>query len=178
MLKTILIATPLAVALLGFVIAIQPAAFRITRSAKLSASPAELFAQVNDFQRWRAWSPWEGLDPALKRHYSGNSTGPGAVYSWAGNGQVGEGRMTILESRPNDFIRIRLEFLKPLAATHTAEFDFKPEGDQTVVTWRMFGERKFLAKAFGLVMNFDTLLGEQFERGLKRLQSAVEAVHQ
>ena len=134
MLKIVLIAVPIAVALLGLVIAIQPGAFRITRSARLSAPAAELFAVVNDFRRWKAWSPWEGLDPALKRNYSGSSAGAGAIYSWAGNSQAGEGLMTILESQPNDFIRIRLEFLKPFAATHTAEFNFKPEGDQTIVT--------------------------------------------
>ena len=178
MLKIVLIAVPIAVALLGLVIAIQPGAFRITRSARLSAPAAELFAVVNDFRRWKAWSPWEGLDPALKRNYSGSSAGAGAIYSWAGNSQAGEGRMTILESQPNDFIRIRLEFLKPFAATHTAEFNFKPEGDQTIVTWSMFGERNFLAKVFGLVMNFDKMIGGQFERGLTQMQSAVEAVRE
>ena len=81
-----------------------------------------MFAQVNDFQNWRAWSPWERLDPALKRSYDGPASGTGAKYAWIGNRNVGEGRMTIVDSRPGELVRIKLEFRRPFAATNTAEF--------------------------------------------------------
>jgi hypothetical protein len=175
MLKIILIALPLVIAVLGTIVALQSSEFRVVRSAILSAPAQALFALVNDFHRWEAWSPWEKLDPALKRSYDGAPAGVGAVYSWVGNNQVGEGRMTILESNPNDLIRIRLEFLKPFAATHTAEFTFKPEGDRTRVTWNMFGEKNFLSKAIGLFMNMDKMIGDNFEQGLAQLESAAKA---
>ncbi|MGB7838428.1 MAG: SRPBCC family protein, partial [Terrimicrobiaceae bacterium] len=149
--------------------------FRVVRSAILSAPAQALFALVNDFHRWEAWSPWEKLDPALERSYDGAPAGVGAVYSWVGNNHVGEGRMTILESHPNDLIRIKLEFLKPFAATHTADFTFKPEGDRTRVTWNMFGEKNFLSKAIGLFMNMDKMIGNNFEQGLAQLESAAKA---
>ena len=174
MLKIILIALPLVIAALGTIVALQSSEFRVVRSAILSAPAQALFALVNDFHRWEAWSPWEKLDPALERSYDGSPAGVGAVYSWVGNNQVGEGRMTILESNPNDLIRIKLEFLKPFAATHTAEFTFKPEGDRTRVTWNMFGEKNFLSKAIGLFMNMDKMIGDNFEQGLAQLESAAK----
>ena len=175
MLKIILIALPLVIAVLGIIVALQSSEFRVVRSAILSAPAQALFALVNDFHRWEAWSPWEKLDPALERSYDGAPAGVGAVYSWVGNNQVGEGRMTILESHPNDIIRIKLEFLKPFAAIHTAEFTFKPEGDRTRVTWNMFGEKSFLSKAIGLFMNMDKMIGDNFEQGLAELESAAKA---
>ena len=175
MLKIILIALPLVFAVLGTIVALQSSEFRVVRSAILSAPAQALFALVNDFHRWEAWSPWEKLDPALERSYDGAPAGVGTVYSWVGNNQVGEGRMTILESHPNDLIRIKLEFLKPFAATHTADFTFKPEGDRTRVTWNMFGEKNFLSKAIGLFMNMDKMIGDNFEQGLAQLESAAKA---
>jgi hypothetical protein len=175
MLKIILIALPILIAVLGIVVAMQPSEFRVVRTAALSAPAQALFAQVNDFHIWEAWSPWEKLDPALRRTYEGAPAGTGAIYSWVGNNQVGEGRMTIIESHPNDFIRIKLEFLKPFAATHTAEFTFKPEGDRTQVTWSMFGERNFLSKAIGLFMNMDKMIGDNFEQGLAQMGSTAAA---
>ncbi|MGA7391743.1 MAG: SRPBCC family protein [Terrimicrobiaceae bacterium] len=175
MLKIILIALPLVIAVLGTIVALQSSEFRVVRSAILSAPAQALFALVNDFHRWEAWSPWEKLDPALERSYDGAPAGVGAVYSWVGNNHVGEGRMTILESHPNDLIRIKLEFLKPFAATHTADFTFKPEGDRTRVTWNMFGEKNFLSKAIGLFMNMDKMIGDNFEQGLAQLESAAKA---
>ena len=175
MIQIILIALAAIVLVFVAIVAIQPSEFRIARTATISAPAPAVFAQVNDFHKWEEWSPWEKVDPALKRTYEGAPAGTGAIYSWAGNNQIGEGRMTITESRPSDLIRIKLEFLKPFAATHTAEFTFKPEGDQTAVTWSMTGKNKFIAKGIGLLMNMDKMIGGQFERGLVQMKSVVEA---
>jgi len=155
--------------------AFAPKAFRIERSATIKAPASAVFAQVNDFQNWRAWSPWEKLDPALKRSYAGPAAGPGSQYAWIGNRKVGEGRMTILDSRAGELIRIKLEFFKPFAATNTAEFTFKPEGNQTGVRWSMFGEKNFVAKAVHLFMNMDKMIGGQFEKGLSSMKAVAEA---
>ncbi|HEY6367974.1 MAG TPA: SRPBCC family protein [Candidatus Binatia bacterium] len=175
MLKKIFIG--IAVILVAFVVivALQPSDFRIVRSINISAPPAMVFAQVNDFHNWEAWSPWAKLDPAAKATFEGPSAGEGAIFRWVGNEEVGEGNMTITESRPSDLIRIKLEFLKPFAATNTAEFTFKPEGNRTVVTWSMFGTNNFIAKAFCLFMNMDEMVGGQFEKGLASMKSVTEA---
>jgi Polyketide cyclase / dehydrase and lipid transport len=174
MLKIILISLAVILIVFVVVVAIQSSEFRLARSTAISAPPPAVFAQVNDFHKWEAWNPWGKIDPAMKQAYEGAPAGTGALYTWAGNNEVGEGRMTIIESRPNELIRIKLEFFKPFAATNIAEFTFKPERNQTAVTWSMFGEKNFMAKAVHLFMNMDKMIGGQFEKGLVSMKSIVE----
>ena len=165
----IILILALAIGALLTVIALQPSRFHIARSATIPAPAPAVFVQISDFRNWQNWSPWEGIDSSLKRTYEGPTSGTGATYAWVGDRQVGEGRMTIIESRPSELIRIRLEFFKPFAATHTAEFLLKPEGNNTTVTWSMSGEKNFVAKGFSLLMNMDKTIGGQFETGLQQL---------
>lgn len=170
----ILIVVAVAIVVLVAVIAMRPSDFRITRSASIVAPTAVVFGQVNDFHKWEAWSPWAKMDPTAKTTYEGPAAGNGAIFRWAGNNKVGEGNMTIIESRPNELVQIKLEFLKPFTATHTAEFTFKPEGAQTIVTWSMYGKNNFMAKAVGLFMNCDKMIGGQFEQGLADMKAIAE----
>lgn len=175
MIIDVLMALAAIVIVLIVVVAMQPAEFRITRKAAVNAPGSAVFAQVNDFHKWEAWSPWAKMDPAAKNTFEGAAAGVGAVFKWAGNNKVGEGCMTLMESRPSELIRIKLEFLKPFKATNTAEFSFKPEGNQTQVSWSMSGRNNFLGKAVGLFMNCDKMIGGQFEKGLEAMKAVVEA---
>jgi Polyketide cyclase / dehydrase and lipid transport len=157
------------------VVALQPSHYHIERSATMNAPAAMVFAQVNDFHKWDAWSPWAKLDPTMKQSYEGAPAGTGAVYSWVGNSQVGEGRMTITDSHPSDLVKIKLEFIKPWAATNATNFSFRPQGNQTAVTWTMDGDNNFVGKAFGLFMNMDKMIGADFEKGLAQMKSVAEA---
>ena len=175
MVKLILIALAVIIAVLAVVVALQPAEFRVARSATMSAPAPVIFAQVDDLHKWEAWNPWQKKDPAMKLTFAGPPAGFGASYSWAGNNEVGEGRLTITESRPGDLVRIKLEFMKPFAATNTAEFTFKPEGDKTAVTWSMEGKNNFFAKAINLCLNMDKMVGGEFEKGLADMKKVAEA---
>ncbi len=175
MLTYVLIGIAVVLVLLLLLIAMQPATFSVARSARVAAPPPRVFAHVNDLRAWEAWSPWARLDPAMKTTYEGPPSGAGAIYTWSGNSQVGEGRITITESRPSDLIRIKLQFVRPFACTNDVEFTFVPEGGQTVVTWSMTGPKNFMAKAMHLVMNIDKMCGGQFEQGLAQLKAVVEA---
>jgi polyketide cyclase/dehydrase/lipid transport protein len=175
MLVKILIVLAVIVVGLAAVIALQPARYRVSRSITIAAPAPVVFAQVNDFHNWSAWSPWEKVDPAMKRTYSGPPAGAGATYAWVGNREVGEGRMAIAESHPSDRIRVDLEFVKPFAGTSVAEFMFRPESDRTVVTWSMTGDKNFIAKAIHLVMNMDRMIGDQFDKGLAAMKTVAEA---
>jgi hypothetical protein len=170
---------PLAIAAVVLVflifVALQPAEFRISRTATITAPPSAVFLHINDLHKWEAWNPWGKIDPAMTRSYEGAPAGVGAITSWAGNSEVGEGRMTITGSRPGDLVQIKLEFLKPFKATNTAEFTFKPEGNQTSVTWSMSGTKNFMMKAVHLFMNMDKMVGGQFEKGLADMKAVVEA---
>lgn len=170
----ILIAVVIVVLGLAAFVATRPAEFRVTRTATYAAPAPAVFAQVNELRKWEAWSPWAKKDPQMKQAYEGPAAGAGAVASWVGNKDVGEGRMSIVESRPAELIRFKLEFFKPFAATHTAEFTFKPAGNQTAVTWSMSGQNNFIAKALHLVFDMDKMVGGDFEAGLASLKTIVD----
>ncbi|HSU13039.1 SRPBCC family protein [Longimicrobium sp.] len=161
-------------ALLAFA-ATRPDTFRVERSATISAPAARIFPHLDDFHRWSAWSPWEKIDPALKRTWSGAEHGPGAVYGWEGNSKVGQGRMEIVESDAPSRLRIQLDFLKPFEAHHTAVFTMVPESGGTRVTWAMHGNHTFATKVMCLFMPMDRMVGPDFERGLANLKSVAES---
>jgi hypothetical protein len=166
------------VAIFCVVVAMQPAHFRVERSATMNAPPPVVFNQVNDFHKWDTWSPWAKLDPNMKTNFEGAPAGNGAVYSWTGNSDVGEGRMTITDSKPAELIKIKLDFIKPFAASSDTVFSFKPQGNQTAVTWTMDGDNNFIGKAFCLFMNMDKMVGGDFEKGLAQMKTTAEKAAQ
>ncbi|ODU02612.1 MAG: polyketide cyclase [Planctomycetes bacterium SCN 63-9] len=156
------------------VVAMRPNTFRVERSTSIDAPPSAVFGQVNEFRKWQTWSPWEKLDPAMKKSFEGPASGVGSIYAWDGNDQAGAGKLTILESRPDELVRIKLEFTRPMEDVCTTEFAFKPEGKQTRVTWVMSGEHTFLSKAVCMFMNMDKMIGGDFEEGLARMKKIAE----
>lgn len=174
MLKKILIGLAVLVALFVVVVAMQPSDFRVERGATVTAPPAEVFAQVNDLRKWDAWSPWAKLDPNAKISFEGPEAGQGAAMSWAGNDKVGEGKMTIVESRPDDAVKLKVDFVKPYEGSSNSEFGFKPEGDKTEITWTMTAHHNFLEKAMCLVMNGKKMISDDMDKGLAQMKSVIE----
>jgi hypothetical protein len=172
MIKKILLGLAAALLILLIVAALQPAEFRVERSASIAAPPVALFDQVNDHKKFQVWNPWAKMDPESKTTYSGPDSGVGAVASWDGK-KVGAGSATITESKPGELVRQRMDWLKPMEGTSTVEFTFKPDGDKTIVTWTMFGENNFAGKLFGLFMDMDKMCGPEFEKGLADLEKIV-----
>jgi len=174
MLETIAIAAVvLTGALLAFA-ATKPHTFRLQRSITINAPPEKIFSLINDFKSWVAWSPWEKMDPALKRTYSGAAQGQRAVYEWNGNNQVGQGRMEITESAPSSRIKIQLDFFKPFEAHNTAEFSLAGRDGSTNVTWAMYGPQPFMMRIMGVFCSPERMVGPQFETGLASLKTISE----
>ena len=172
----ILIGALVVVAAIVAVVVTRPGEYRVARTTTIAAPPAVVFAQINDFHKWEAWNPWAKMDPTMKQTYAGEPSGVGAVYTWAGNKEVGEGRMTIVQSRPNEEVKVQLDFFKPFAGTSVATFTLLPQGaDQTQVTWSMEGHNNFMAKAVHMVINMDRMIGGQFEKGLAAMKTAAES---
>ena len=165
----------LVVVIFCVVVALQPSHYHIERAATVNAPAAIVFNQVNDFHKWDTWSPWAKLDSNMKQSYEGAPAGTGAMYSWTGNNQVGQGRMTITDSKPSELVKIKLEFIKPWTATNLTDFIFAPQGNQTSVKWTMDGDNTFMGKAFGLFMNMDKMVGGDFEKGLAQMKAVTEA---
>jgi hypothetical protein len=175
MVRKILIGIAAIVVLFILLVSTRPSTFHIERSLAMSAPPQTAFAQVNDFHAWSAWSPWEKMDPQMKKTFDGASSGVGAVYAWTGNDKVGEGKMTIEKSTVPSLVGIKLEFFKPFAATNTATFTFAPASEGTKVTWAMDGENNFVGKAFSMFMDMDKMVGADFERGLASMKTLAES---
>jgi uncharacterized protein YndB with AHSA1/START domain len=174
MIKKILIGIAALILIFLIVVALQAGPFKISRSATVSAAPAAVFEQVNDFHKWDAWSPWAKLDPAMKTTFEGPASGEGSTYGWTGDSKVGEGKMTVVKSQSPELVVIRLEFIKPMAQVSMTEFNFKPEGQGTAVTWSMSGTNNFIGKAFCMFMNMEKIIGPDFEKGLAELKTVAE----
>jgi len=166
----------IAVLVIGILVvaAMRPASFAVQRSAEMRAAPSAIYPLIADFREWPRWSPWEKLDPNMRRTLSGAASGTGAVYAWEGSSKVGAGRMEIRDVAPPSKVVIQLDFIKPFEGHNVTEFALVPKGDSTDVQWAMRGPATFMMKLMGLFMNMDKMIGRDFERGLANLKAAVE----
>lgn len=155
--------------------ATRPKNFRVQRSVTMHASPERIFPLINDFQSWPLWSPYEKLNPAMKRTYTGPRSGPGAASSWDGNSKAGAGKMEIVSLVPASKLVVKLDFSRPFEGHNTAEFTLDRAGDNTTVTWAMFGPQNFMLKLISIFMNMDRLMGKEFEEGLHNLKTLTES---
>jgi uncharacterized protein YndB with AHSA1/START domain len=174
MLKIIAIVIVVLVAGVLILAATKPDTFRVQRAASIKAPPEKIFALINDFNRWGAWSPWEKKDPTMKRTFGAATSGKGAVYAWDGNKDVGQGRMEIAESVPPSKVALKLDFVKPFEAHNLVEFTLEPKGDATSVTWAMQGDTPYFAKIIHVFINMDKMVGKDFEAGLANLKANAE----
>ena len=166
----------LAVLVIAFIIIVssRPDTFRVARSLSIAAPPSLIFRHLNNQQKVGEWSPWMKLDSNAKQSFSGPEEGVGSAVTWDGNNQVGAGTSTIIESKSDELVKFRLDFLRPFKGTNTAEIALEPEGSNTLVTWSMYGNANFMSKAVGLFMNCDKMCGDQFNLGLQQLKTLVE----
>ena len=173
-LKRLLIGLVLLIATFLVVVWLQPDDYRLTRQTVIAAPAAAIFAQVNDLQKWENWSPWAKLDPNAKVTFSGPQSGQGASFKWDGNDKIGAGTMTITESKPNERVATRTDFVKPFEGTSSADFVFSQTGERTNVIWTTAGTHSFISKAICLVMSMERMLGPDFEKGLAQLKQVAE----
>lgn len=160
-------------AILG-VAATRPDTFRVQRTISVKAPPEKIFALINDFHQWGSWSPYENLDPVMKRTFSGAASGKGAAYAWEGSSKVGAGRMEISDASPPSKVIIKLDFIKPIEGHNIAEFSVDTQGDASNVTWAMYGPSPYVAKVMGMFFSMDSMVGKDFEAGLANLKSVAE----
>lgn len=157
-------------------VAMQPAAYTVSREARIAAPPDVVFPHINSLKAWNAWSPWAKKDPAAKITYGGPESGVGAQFSWAGNREVGAGTMTIVDSRPASHVGLTLDFTEPMAGRSTVALDLVPQDSATNVTWSIRGESGFVARAFMMAMGIklEKMIGDEYEQGLANLKALVE----
>jgi uncharacterized protein YndB with AHSA1/START domain len=175
MIKKILLGLVAVIVIFLIVVVLRPADFHVQRSATIAAPARALFEQVNDHHKFAVWNPFMKLDPNVKNTYSGPDSGVGAVCAWDGNNDIGAGSATITESKPGELVRMRMDWIRPMAGVATVDFTFKPDGDKTIVTWAMYGKNGFMGKLVSLFMDCDKMCGPPFEQGLADLGNIVTA---
>jgi uncharacterized protein YndB with AHSA1/START domain len=168
----ILLAVLIVIAI-GF-IAMQPSAFSIERSTEIAAPAEVIFPHLDSPKAMDVWSPFVKMDPEQTITHDGPERGVGAAESWEGP-EAGAGRLEITAVKPNEEVEMRLDFRKPMRATHRATFTLTPAAEATRVAWRMEGENGFVAKAASLFMDMDKMVGGEFEKGLADLKELAEA---
>lgn len=173
MLKRILIAVVILIAILLIWAATRPDTFSVQRTISINATPARIEPLISDLHNWSSWSPFEKYDPAMKKTFSGAERGKGAVYEWEGNSRAGKGRMEITSVSPS-LVAIKLDFIKPFEGHDSVEFTLEPHGQSTNVTWAMHGENRYIAKVMGLFMSMDKMIGREFDTGLASLKAVAE----
>ena len=154
--------------------ATKPDSFRIERSTTIKAPPEKVFALINDFHQWEAWSPWEKIDPSIKRTYRGPRSDVGAVYEWAGNKDIGQGRMEIIESSALSKVSLKLDFVTPFEAHNFVDFTLTPQGDSTKVTQAMYGPSPYVSKLMTIFFSMEKMVGSKYEEGLADLKKLAE----
>lgn len=174
MLKKIFSILAALIAVVLLLAATKPDTFQVRRSASFKAAPDSIWPYLDDFHNWPAWSPWERMDTAMTRTYSGAPNGVGAVYAWSGNKKVGTGRMEITGAGPDSSLTIALDFLAPFEAHNTTHFSLAPAGDSTTVTWTMSGPSTYMSKLMSVFVSMDRMVGPDFEAGLANLKHVVE----
>jgi hypothetical protein len=154
--------------------ATKPDQFAVQRATSIGAVPDRVFPLINDFKNWGSWSPYEKKDPAMKRTFSGEESGKGAVYEWDGNAQVGKGRIEIIDAAAPSRVTIKLDMIKPMEGHNVVNFTLEPRGGATQLTWAMRGSYAYIAKLMGLFCDMDKMIGKDFEAGLANLKALAE----
>jgi len=172
--KTISIIIVAAIGLLLAYAATRPNSFRVERATTIAAPAEKLFPLINDMHRFNTWNPYNRKDPAMQGVYSGPAVGPGAVFDFHGNKEVGRGRIGITASTTPSEITMQLDMLEPFEGHNVVTFSLGPEGSRTRVTWAMHGPSPFIARLMGIFFNMDQMIGKDFEAGLANLKALAE----
>ncbi len=173
MMYYILLGVFVVIGIMAFIASTKPDDWTVQRQETIPGAPAKVFAYLDDPRKFLEWSPWSKLDPAMKVACGGPASGAGANFTWEGNSKVGAGKMTIMESRPNDRVRCQLDFYKPMKCTNEQDFELKPEGSRTLVTWTISGKAPFYFKLILVFASADRMMGDNLESGLANLKAVV-----
>lgn len=175
MIKKILLGLGAALIVFLIYVSTKPSAFHYERSAVINASAEKIYPYLNNFKIGGQWSPYEKMDPSMKKTYSGPEMGVGAKMDFDGNKDVGSGHLEILKVEPNSLVELRLEMLKPMHASNLIQYKLTPEGTGTRFTWSMSGEGGFMGKLVSVLIDCEKMVGDQFSQGIENLKAIVES---
>lgn len=172
--KNLLIAFAVILVIASVGIYFLPNTYTLTNSIVINRSPELVYAQVADFNKWAAWSPWQEKEPNAKVTYEGTGGAEGHKMSWEGK-KVGEGSMTLVAAAENESLVCTDVFVKPMKATAKDYWHFGTDSNGTKVTWITTGGLKYpFGRLFGLAVY--KVVGDTERHGLENLKKVCEAI--
>jgi effector-binding domain-containing protein len=174
MLRKILVIFVVVLALVALIGLLLPRNIHVQRSITIARPASLIYATVNSFQLFPQWSPWQSLDPNMHQTMEGARDGVGAKLVWSGNDKVGSGTQVITASTANQSVASDIDFGKMGKAKSTLVM--APQASSSRVTWMLDIDMGAgpIGRYFGLLM--DGMIGKDFETGLSRLKTLVEAM--
>ena len=139
----------------------------VNKSLIIDAKPDVIFPVLNDLHHWEKWSPWVIAEPDAKLSVDKD----GKYHEWEGN-VIGSGNLRIVEEKVDAQIKMDLTFLKPWKSIATTEIILHPQGDKTLVVWKMQSSLPFFL--FWMKKQMEVYVGMDYDRGLLLLKDLIE----
>jgi hypothetical protein len=163
------------IVIIAILAAIAPKTFSVERSTVIKCPRNDVFNYVRLHSKRGEWNPWDEKDPNMKKEFEGVDGAVGSSYRWDGNKDVGSGIQTIKSMVENERIDSELQFLKPWKSTSDAYLILEDaENGTTNVRWGINGKNKVPMNIMMLFMNFDKMIGTDFDQGLNKLKGILE----
>jgi effector-binding domain-containing protein len=150
-----------------------PREAHVERSVAIARPPCTVYALVDGWGRFTAWSPWSEQDPSTTYEYSGPAEGVGAAMSWKSE-ELGDGAQQITAAKDCESVDVTVAFEGMGESPQTWRLEARDGG--TVATWGMTVElgNNPLMRVMGTQM--DSMIGPDFDRGLAKLKALAETL--
>jgi uncharacterized protein YndB with AHSA1/START domain len=164
-------------AFLFLLIAFLPKNYSVSRSITIQKPKSEVFDYLKLLKNQDNFSKWAKMDPYMTKEFRGEDGKVGFISIWESkNDDVGKGEQEIIAIQDGEKIEYELRFQKPFESTSKAYFLIESESEYTTkVTWGIEGKMSYPMNALLLVMNFDKMVGDDFEEGLLNLQKILDS---
>jgi ribosome-associated toxin RatA of RatAB toxin-antitoxin module len=139
----------------------------------ISCPPNQVYTMVNNLKNWEKWSPWMEKDPTMKLSYNDSTSNAGAYYTWAGNSDVGFGKLAIVSNTENQQINMMLNYADHDAAA--CAFNIEPNESGSKIVWSVVADypknwfvKNFLGGYMYMMMNH--FMQKDFGRGIENIE--------
>ena len=150
--------------------------YAVERDIVIIKPKSEVFDYLKILRNQDNFSKWATVDPEMKKTYSGTDGTIGFISAWASdNDQVGVGEQEIVKLTEGDRIDYELRFFKPFKAINFAYMKIEVISEnETKVKWGFKGTMDYPSNFMLLFMNFERIIGDDFQTGLEKLKSILE----
>lgn len=150
--------------------------YAVEESIVINKPKSEVFGYIKHLKNQDNFSKWATMDPHMKKTYRGTDGTVGFVSAWeSDNENVGAGEQEILKITEGERMDFELRFLKPFESTQVAYMTTETVSEnKTKVKWGFSGKMSYPMNLMMLFMDFEEMIGDDFQVGLKKLKTNLE----